>query len=74
MSQPHAYDFSNGPFQIPQHDYQEHSGSTADHGPTQIIYKKGGVNGKLVATETITYDAFHYVATRHIEWANDIFI
>lgn len=65
--------FENG-WEVPGHDYQEHSGSTADHGPLSVVYKKGGVGGKVVATETITYDGFGNVATRSIVWSADIFM
>ena len=43
-------------FVIPEHDYQEHAGMTADHGPTTVVYKRGGAGGVIAATETITYD------------------
>lgn len=65
--------FENG-WEVPGHDYQARSGATADHGPTTVIYKKGGVNGKLVATETITYDVNNNVVTRLIEWEPDTFL
>lgn len=55
-------------FVTPEHDYQAHSGMTADHGPTTIVYKRGGATGQTVATETITYDANNYIATRSISW------
>ena len=55
-------------FLIPDHDYQAHSGMTANHGPTTIEYKRGGSGGQLVATETITYDVNNYIATRYIVW------
>jgi hypothetical protein len=55
-------------FVTPEHDYQAHSGMTATHGPTQIIYKRGGATGQTVATETITYDNNDYVVTRSISW------
>lgn len=55
-------------FLIPEHDYQEHSGMTADHGPTSVVYKRGGSSGQLAATETITYDANNQIATRSITW------
>lgn len=67
-----ASSFDNG-WAVPDHDYQAHSGGTSNHGPTQIIYKKGGASGKLVATEVITYDGNHNVATRSIVWASDIY-
>ena len=53
-------------FVIPVHDYQEHSGMTANHGPLTVLYKVGGASGKLVATETITYDSNNKIATRSI--------
>lgn len=56
-------------FVIPEHDYQEHSGMTANHGPLVVIYKRGGSGGQLVATETITYDGNNQIATREIVWA-----
>lgn len=62
--------FENG-WEVPSHDYQEHNGATADHGPTSVIYKKGGAGGKEVATETITYDGNNNIATRSIEWESD---
>ena len=66
MSQPHSA-FSDGGFLVPDHDFELRSGSTATHGPTQILYYIGGsAAGKLVATETITYDANNYIATRAI--------
>lgn len=55
-------------FVTPEHDYQEHSGMTANHGPTQVLYKRGGSSGQLVATETITYDGNNQIATRGIVW------
>jgi hypothetical protein len=74
MAHPDSAFFGNGSFLVPQHDYQSSSGSTNQHGPTQVIYKKGGVGGKVVATETVTYDANNYIATRGIVWADDVFI
>jgi hypothetical protein len=65
--------FDNG-WSVPDHDYQAHSGATSNHGPTQILYKKGGASGKLVATETITYDGNHVVATRSIVWEKDVYM
>jgi hypothetical protein len=65
--------FENG-WMVPDHDYQSHTGSTADHGPTEVIYKKGGVAGKIVATETISYDGFNRVLSRGIVWADDIYL
>jgi hypothetical protein len=65
--------FENG-WMVPDHDYQAHSGATANHGPTQVVYRKGGASGKLVATETITYDVANNIATRSIAWADDIFM
>lgn len=54
-------------FVIPIHDFQAHTGMTANHGPTQVIYYVGGsASGKLVATETITYDSNNKIATRGI--------
>jgi len=73
MAHPLSEDSGNG-FSVPDHDYQLHSGTTNDHGPTQIVYRKGGATGKIVATETVTYDANHYVATRGIVWAKDIYM
>ncbi len=73
MAHPLSEDSSNG-FSVPDHDFQAHSGTTAEHGPTQIIYKKGGPSGKTVATETIVYDANNYIQTRHIVWENDVFM
>lgn len=61
-------------FLIPGHDYQEHSGMTANHGPLQVVYKKGGASGKVVATETITYDANNQIATRSIVWDPSIYV
>ena len=72
MAHPHSEHFGNGKFSIPEHDYQVHTGTTADHGPTQVVYKKGGAGGKVVATETITYDTNDYIATRSITWAKDV--
>lgn len=65
--------FENG-WMVPDHDSQTHSGATTNHGPIQVVYRKGGASGKIVATETITYDANNNVATRNIEWATDIFM
>lgn len=59
-------------WEVPSHNYQVHSGATASRGPTQVVYKKGGASGKVVATETITYDVNNNVATRSIVWASDI--
>lgn len=73
MAHPLSQDSGNG-FSVPDHDYQLHSGTTNDHGPTQIVYRKGGATGKIVATETITYDANNYIATRRIVWAKDIYM
>lgn len=64
--------FENG-WSVPDHDYQTHTGGTDSHGPTTVVYKKGGVGGKLMATETITYDANGNVATRGIVWAPDVY-
>lgn len=61
-------------FLIPEHDYQEHFGATADHGPLSVVYKKGGASGKVVATEIITYDVSNNIATRAIEWEPDTYI
>lgn len=55
-------------FLIPDHDYQEHTGMTATTGPTQVLYKRGGSSGELLATETITYDGNGHIATRYIVW------
>lgn len=66
--------FENG-WEVPGHDYQVHTGGTANHGPTQVIYKKGGAGGKVVATETITYDlTTHCIATRSIAWEPDVYM
>ena len=65
--------FENG-WEVPGHDYQAHSGATTNHGPTQVVYKKGGASGKVVATETITYDVNGSIATRAIEWEPDIYM
>jgi len=65
--------FENG-WMVPDHDYQAHTGATATAGPTQVVYKKGGASGKLVATETLTYDVDGNVLTRSIVWADDIFM
>jgi hypothetical protein len=73
MAHPLSEDAGGG-FSVPDHDYQIHSGTTNNHGPTQVIYKKGGATGKIVATETVTYDANNYIATRSIVWAKDIFM
>ena len=73
MAHPLSEDSGNG-FSVPDHDYQLHSGTTNNHGPTQIVYRKGGATGKIVATETVTYDANHYIATRSIVWAKDIYM
>lgn len=53
-------------FVIPEHDYQEHAGMTANHGPTTVIYKRGGAGGVVAATETITYDSNNKIETRLI--------
>jgi hypothetical protein len=65
--------FENG-WEVPGHDYQAHSGATTNHGPTQVVYKKGGASGKTLATETITYDANNNIATRSIDWASDVYM
>ena len=65
--------FENG-WEVPGHDYQAHSGATADHGPTTVVYKRGGSSGQLLATETITYDANNNIATRSIAWEPVVFI
>ena len=65
--------FENG-WSVPGHDYQAHTGATSNHGPTQVVYRKGGATGKIVATETITYDGSNNVATRSIAWAKDIYL
>lgn len=70
MSDPN---FEKG-WEVPGHDYQAYTGATADHGPTQVIYKKGGSGGKTLATETITYNGANKIATRAIVWANDIYM
>ena len=70
MSQPHSA-FSDGGFLVPDHDFEVRSGSTATHGPTQILYYVGGsAAGKLVATETITYDVNNYISSKGIVWEN----
>jgi hypothetical protein len=74
MAHPYSDLFGNGAFFVPGHDYQAHSGTTNNHGPTQVIYKKGGASGQVVATETLTYDANDYIATRSIVWAKDTLI
>ena len=71
MAHPLSEDSGNG-FSVPDHDYQLHSGTTNNHGPTEIVYRKGGATGKKVATETVTYDANNYIATRSIVWEKDI--
>ncbi len=53
-------------FVIPEHDFQEHAGMTADHGPTTVVYKRGGSSGVVAATETITYDSNNKIETRGI--------
>jgi hypothetical protein len=73
MAHPLSEDSGSG-FSVPDHDYQLHSGTTNNHGPTQIVYRKGGATGKIVATETVTYDANYYIATRGIVWAKDIYM
>jgi len=65
--------FENG-WEVPGHDYQAHSGATTNHGPTQVVYKKGGASGKTVATETITYDGNNNIATRSIAWQPDVYM
>lgn len=65
--------FENG-WEVPSHDYQAHSGATASHGPTQVLYKRGGVSGQLLATETITYDGNNNVVTRSIAWEPGVFM
>ena len=55
-------------FLIPEHDYQEHTGMTEDHGPLTVVYKRGGSSGAVAATETITYDSNNKIATRSIVW------
>lgn len=55
-------------FLIPEHDYQEHAGMTANHGPLTVVYKRGGASGVIAATETITYDSNNKIATRSIVW------
>jgi hypothetical protein len=72
MAHPYSENFGNSSFLIPEHDYQAHTGTTNNHGPTQIVYKKGGAGGKVVATETVTYDSNNYIATRSVSWAGDI--
>jgi hypothetical protein len=65
--------FENG-WSVPDHDYQAHTGATATHGPTSVVYKKGGASGKLMATETLTYDGNGNVATRSIAWESDVYM
>jgi hypothetical protein len=65
--------FENG-WMVPDHDYQARTGATTTQGPTQVVYRKGGASGKVVATETLTYDANGNVLTRSIEWSPDIFM
>ena len=63
-------DFAQHPtknFVIPEHDYQEHTGMSNGHGPTAVVYKRGGATGPVVATETITYDSNNKIATRSID-------
>lgn len=70
MAQPHSA-FSDGGFLVPDHDFEVRTGMTATHGPTLIKYYVGGsASGRLVATETITYDANNYVSTKGIVWEN----
>lgn len=71
MAQAHSDYYGNGSFVIPRHDYQAHTGMTSDHGPTQIVYKKGGANGTIVGTESCTYDQHGHIATRYIHWEPD---
>jgi hypothetical protein len=70
MSSP---EFEKG-WEVPGHDYQARTGATQTQGPTQVVYRKGGATGKIVATETLTYDANGNVLTRGIVWAKDIFM
>ncbi len=70
MSSP---EFEKG-WEVPGHDYQARTGATQTQGPTQVVYRKGGATGKIVATETLTYDADGNVLTRGIVWAKDIFM
>ncbi len=65
--------FENG-WEVPAHNYQSHSGATTSHGPTQVVYKRGGSGGKVVATETITYDANGNIITRSIAWDPDTYM
>ena len=66
MAQPHSA-FSDGGFLVPDHDFEVRTGMTATHGPTLIkCYVGGSASGRLVATETITYDANNYIATRKV--------
>jgi hypothetical protein len=70
MSSP---EFEKG-WEVPGHDYQARTGATQTQGPTQVVYRKGGATGKIVATETLTYDVDGNVLTRGIVWAKDIFM
>ena len=54
-------------FVIPEHDYQEHTGMTSTHGPTTVVYKRGGASGAVAATETITYTSTGAISTRSID-------
>jgi len=56
-------------FLIPDHDFQAHTGMTANHGPLAVEYRRGGPTGEVVATEAITYDGNNQIATRHITWS-----
>lgn len=61
-------------WEVPGHDHQTRTGATANHGPTQVVYRKGGSGGKVVATETLTYDGDGNILTRGIEWESDVFL
>lgn len=64
----HPFQHRTDNFLVPEHDYEEHTGTTNAHGPTTIVYKRGGASGSIAATETITYDANNKIATRSIDW------
>lgn len=64
----HPYQHRTENFLVPEHDYEEHTGMTNSHGPTTIVYKRGGSGGVIAATETLTYDSNNKIATRSIVW------
>jgi hypothetical protein len=64
----HPYQHRTENFLVPEHDYEEHTGMTNNHGPTTIVYKRGGASGPIAATETLTYDSNNKIATRSIDW------